>query len=39
VHDSRISAICLAHGVTELWTADRDVSRFPELKARNPLIE
>ena len=38
VHDARIAAICLAHGVSELWTADRDFSRFPELKARNPLI-
>ncbi len=38
VHDARIAAICLAHGVSELWTADRDFSRFPELKTRNPLI-
>jgi hypothetical protein len=38
VHDARIAAICLQHGVRELWTADRDFSRFPELKAVNPLI-
>ena len=38
VHDARIAALCLAHGVTELWTADRDFSRFPELKTRNPLV-
>ncbi|WHZ18986.1 MAG: hypothetical protein OJF55_001135 [Rhodanobacteraceae bacterium] len=38
VHDARIAAICLAHGVNELWTADRDFSRFPTLKTRNPLI-
>jgi uncharacterized protein len=38
VHDARIAAICLGHGVTELWTADRDFSRFPELKTRNPLV-
>ncbi len=38
VHDARIAAICLAHGVRELWTADRDFSRFPELKTRNPLV-
>jgi len=37
IHDARIAAICLAHGVTELWTADRDFSRFPQLKTRNPL--
>jgi len=38
VHDARIAALCLEHGITELWTADRDFSRFPALKARNPLI-
>ena len=37
-HDARIAAICLQHGVTELWTADRDFSRFPKLKTRNPLV-
>jgi toxin-antitoxin system PIN domain toxin len=38
VHDARIAAICLNHGVAELWTADRDFSLFPELNTRNPLI-
>lgn len=38
VHDARIAALCLTHGVTELWSADRDFSRFPRLKVRNPLI-
>ena len=38
VHDARIAAICIDHGVTELWTADRDFSRFPELPTRNPLL-
>lgn len=37
VHDARVAALCLAHGVRELWTADRDFSRFPSLKTRNPL--
>lgn len=37
VHDARIAAICLSHGVSELWTADRDFSRFPGLRVRNPL--
>ncbi|MEO5595773.1 MAG: TA system VapC family ribonuclease toxin [Lysobacteraceae bacterium] len=37
IHDARIAAICLAHGVNELWTADRDFSKFPELKTYNPL--
>jgi uncharacterized protein len=38
IHDARIAAICLAHGVTELWSADRDFSRFPALTVRNPLV-
>ncbi|WP_038204924.1 TA system VapC family ribonuclease toxin [Xenophilus azovorans] len=38
VHDARIAALCLAHGVRELWSADRDFSRFPALRARNPLV-
>ena len=38
VHDARIAALCVQHGVAELWTADRDFGRFPELKTRNPLV-
>jgi toxin-antitoxin system PIN domain toxin len=38
VHDARIAAICIAHGVRELLTADRDFSLFPELTTRNPLL-
>jgi uncharacterized protein len=38
VHDARIAALCSHHGVTELWTADRDFSRFPDLRTRNPLV-
>lgn len=37
VHDARIAAICLEHGVREFWTADRDFNRFPSLAVRNPL--
>lgn len=37
IHDARIAALCLRHGVKELWTADRDFSAFPRLKTRNPL--
>lgn len=37
VHDARIAALCLVHGIDELWTQDRDFSRFPALKTRNPL--
>ncbi|HET6414111.1 MAG TPA: TA system VapC family ribonuclease toxin [Anaeromyxobacter sp.] len=38
VHDARIAALCLEHGIEELWTADRDFSRFPALRVRNPLV-
>ena len=38
-YDARIAAVCLQHGVTELWTHDRDFSRFPGLRVRNPLID
>jgi hypothetical protein len=38
VHDARIAMLCLHHGVRELWTADRDFSRFPALVTRNPLV-
>lgn len=38
VHDARIAAICLDHGVSELLTADRDFGRFPALRTRNPLV-
>ena len=37
VHDARVAALCLRHGVRELWSADRDFSRFPGLKVHNPL--
>lgn len=37
IHDARVAALCLHHAIDELWTADRDFSRFPELKTRNPL--
>ena len=37
VHDARIAALCLYHGVRVLWSADRDFSRFPELAVANPL--
>lgn len=36
--DARIAAICLQHGVTELWSADRDFSRFAALTVVNPLL-
>jgi len=38
IHDARVAALCLEHGVSELWTADRDFARFPDLRHRNPLV-
>jgi toxin-antitoxin system PIN domain toxin len=38
VHDARIAALCMQHGVSQLLTADRDFSRFAGLKTRNPLV-
>ena len=38
IHDARIAALCLQHGIRELWSADRDFSLFPDLRVRNPLI-
>lgn len=38
IHDARIAALCLEHGVTELWSADRDFSRYAGLRCRNPLV-
>ena len=38
IHDARVAALCLRHGVRELLTADRDFSRFAELATRNPLL-
>ncbi len=39
IHDARIAAICIANGVAQLWSADRDFSRFPSLLVRNPLLD
>ena len=37
VHDAKIAAICLDHGVRALLTMDRDFSRFPALTTRSLL--
>ncbi|HEX2612809.1 MAG TPA: TA system VapC family ribonuclease toxin [Fibrobacteria bacterium] len=37
IHDARIAALCRAHGIKELWSADRDFSRMKGLRTRNPL--
>jgi uncharacterized protein len=38
VHDARIAALCVAHGVEKLLTRDRDFSLFPELPIQNPFV-
>jgi len=38
VHDARVAALCRLHAVRELWSADRDFSRFGGLRVRNPLV-
>lgn len=38
VHDARIAALCMQHGVKALWSADRDFGRFPNLAVVNPLV-
>ncbi|MFT5469094.1 MAG: putative nucleic acid-binding protein [Verrucomicrobiales bacterium] len=38
IHDARIANCCLVNGISELWTIDRDFSRFPDLKTKNPLV-
>ena len=35
IHDAKIAAICLDHGITQLITIDRDFSRFPDLGVRD----
>jgi toxin-antitoxin system PIN domain toxin len=37
VHDARIAALCLAHGVDALLSRDRDFALFPELVLQNPF--
>jgi toxin-antitoxin system PIN domain toxin len=38
IHDARVAALCVSHGVRELWTADRDFSMFRGVTLRNPLV-
>ena len=37
LHDARVAAICLAHGVEVLLSRDRDFMLFPELRIRDPF--
>ncbi len=35
--DLHILALCIEHGVSEIWTADTDFHRYKEIRAVNPL--
>jgi toxin-antitoxin system PIN domain toxin len=37
IHDARVAALCVSHGVRELWSADRDFSLFSAIRTKNPL--
>ena len=39
VHDARVAALCLSHGVEVLLTRDRDFQIFPQLVTRDPRAE
>lgn len=35
--DAHVAALCVEHGVSELWTLDRDFARLPGLRVTNPF--
>jgi len=37
VHDAHIAALLVEHGVRELWTLDRDFTRFTGIRVVDPL--
>ena len=39
VHDARMAALCMHHGVQTLWSADRDFNRYRDLRVLNPLVQ
>jgi hypothetical protein len=38
IHDARVAALCVAHGVETLFTRDRDFALFPELARSDPFL-
>jgi toxin-antitoxin system PIN domain toxin len=38
VHDARVAAIIKGHGIVEIWSVDRDFSRFKGIRVVNPLL-
>jgi toxin-antitoxin system PIN domain toxin len=39
IHDAHIAALIREHGIHELWTTDRDFSRFPGLRVKDPFTD
>lgn len=39
VYDARIAVVAMTHNIRELYSCDRDFSRIPSLKTRNPLVK
>jgi predicted nucleic acid-binding protein len=39
IHDARVAALCRQHGVSVLWTAGRDFSRFKGFRTVNPMLK
>lgn len=37
-HDAHIAALIREHGIDELWTTDRDFTRFKGIHIRNPFL-
>ena len=38
VHDARIAALCIQHGISNLYTTDRHFNRMKGLQTFNPLL-
>lgn len=39
VHDAHIVTLCLEHGVSQLYSGDRDFRRFPSVRVVDPFEE
>jgi uncharacterized protein len=38
IHDARLVALALEHGVQEILTLDGDFARFSQVASRNPFL-
>ena len=39
IHDAHIAAVLANHGITEIWSFDQDLRRFPGLTVKDPLSD